>query len=73
MSKDVLSPEENDAVLDPPDADYAYSAKGKMIEQLNIVSQQEIDKFIFRSNADGIATNRGNVQEMLRKSRRSQC
>lgn len=30
MSKDVLSPDTNDAVPDPPDADYSYSAKGKM-------------------------------------------
>lgn len=31
MNKEVLAPEENDAVIDPPDADYIYSAKGEML------------------------------------------
>lgn len=47
MSKDVLSPEDNDAVLDPPDADYTYSAKGKMIVQPNILSNKRLTNVFF--------------------------
>jgi BURAN domain/DBC1 len=49
MNKDVASPETNEAVLDPPDADYLYSAKVMLMSTPSI---DEIYKKCFAKAED---------------------